>query len=111
MTSPQIRIRSKSQFGPQSWIDSSGNDAIQLSYGFGIGVFMTKYGRAFFKEGHDDGWGHYSICYPDKKTAIVIMTNNDNGESIFRELLAYAIGDIYTPWQWENYIPYNLKSK
>lgn len=24
--------------------------------------------------------------------------------------LAYAIGDIYTSWKWENYIPYNLKN-
>lgn len=37
------------------------------------------------------------------------MTNNDNGESIFKELLAYAIGDTFTPWKWENYIPYTGK--
>ena len=30
-------------------------------------------------------------------------------ESIFRELLATAIGDRFTPWRWKNYIPYNLK--
>ncbi|MFM2327362.1 MAG: hypothetical protein RIR31_1564, partial [Bacteroidota bacterium] len=30
-----------------------------------------------------------------------------NGESIFKELLAIAIGDTFTPCQWENYIPYN----
>ena len=42
------------------------------------------------------GLGHYSVCYLNKKIALVIMTNNDNGESIFKELLAYAIGDIYT---------------
>ncbi|MES2726781.1 MAG: serine hydrolase domain-containing protein [Bacteroidota bacterium] len=107
MTSPQVRIRSVSQFGPLSRIDSTDNDTIQLSYGLGVGVFITPYGRAFFKEGHDEGWGHYSICYPDQQIAIVIMTNNDNGESIFKELLAYAIGDIFTPWRWENYIPYD----
>ena len=107
MTSTQVRIRSRSQFGPLSKIDSTDNDDIQLGYGLGVGVFKTPYGRAFFKEGHDDGWGHYSICFPDKKIAIVIMTNNDNGESIFKELLAYAIGDTFTPWRWENYIPYN----
>ncbi|MBC7936611.1 MAG: beta-lactamase family protein [Rhizobacter sp.] len=109
MTSPQVRIRSRRQFGPLSRVDSTDNDNINLSYGLGVGVFETKYGRAFFKEGHDDGWGHYSVCFPDKKIAIVIMTNNDNGESIFKELLAYSIGDIYTPWQWENYTPYNTK--
>ncbi len=109
MTSLQVRIRSQAQFGPLATVDGDFNDSIQLGYGFGVGVFTTPYGRAFFKEGHDEGWGHYSICYPDKKTAIVIMTNNDNGESIFKELLAYAIGDVYTPWQWENYLPYDRK--
>lgn len=104
-----IRIRSKAQFGPQSVLDGPENDAIELGYGLGLGVFNTPYGRAFFKEGHDDGWGHYSICFPDKQIGMVIMTNNDNGESVFKELLAFAIGDTFTPWRWENYIPYNLK--
>ena len=110
MTSRQVNIRSRSQFGPLARVDSTDNDAIQLGYGLAVGVFKTPYGGAFFKEGHDEGWGHYSICFPDKKIAIVIMTNNDNGESIFKELLAYAIGDTYTPWRWENYIPYDNKN-
>jgi len=106
MIKPQVRIRSKQQFGPNALIDCNDNDKIQLSYGLGVGVLKSPYGPAFFKEGHDDGWGHYSICFPDKEIAIVIMTNNDNGESIFKELLATAIGDTFTPWYWENYIPY-----
>lgn len=109
MVAPQIRIRSMAQFGPQSLVDGTENDAIELGYGLGVGVFKTPYGRAFFKEGHDDGWGHYSICFPDKQIGIVIMTNTDTGESIFKELLAFAIGDTFTPWRWENYIPYNFK--
>ena len=106
---PQVRIRSKQQFGPDALVDVTDNDTIRLSYGLGVGVLATPYGRAFFKEGHDDGWGHYSICFPDKQIGIVIMTNNDNGERIFKELLATAIGDTFTPWQWENYVPYNSK--
>lgn len=109
MTNAQVRIKSGSQFGPLAIVDGTDNDNIKLSYGLGVGVFYTPYGRAFFKEGHDDGWGHYSVAYPDKGVAIVIMTNNDNGEKIFKELLEYAIGDIFTPWKWENYIPYNQK--
>jgi serine-type D-Ala-D-Ala carboxypeptidase/endopeptidase len=107
MTSQQIRIKSRSQFGPLAKIDSTDNDNIQLGYGLGVGTFKTPYGSAFFKEGHDDGWGHYSIGFPDKKIAVVIMTNNDNGESIFKEFLEYSIGDRFTPWRWQNYIPYN----
>lgn len=107
MTSQQIRIKSRSQFGPLATIDSTDNDGILLGYGFGVGTFRTPYGRAFFKEGHDAGWGHYSVSFPDKKIAVVMMTNNDNGESIFKEFLEYSIGDVFTPWKWENYIPYN----
>lgn len=109
MTRSQVRIRSQRQFGPLSRIDGPENDDIQLSYGLGVGVFTSPYGPAFFKEGHDEGWGHYSVCFPEKRTAIVIMTNNDNGEGIFKELLEFAIGDTFTPWQWEQYIPYNKR--
>ncbi|MBC7886777.1 MAG: beta-lactamase family protein [Ferruginibacter sp.] len=109
MISTQVRIRSRQQFGPNALADTNENDPIQLGYGLGFGVMHTSFGRAFFKEGHDDGWGHYSIGFPDKGIAIIMMTNNDNGESIFKELLATAIGDSFTPWYWENYIPYDQK--
>lgn len=107
LITPYVNILSMKQFGPLALKDSTLNDKIGLGYGLGVGVFRTPASRAFFKEGHDDGWGHYSVCYPDKGIAVVIMTNNDNGESIFKALLADSIGDIYTPWEWEDYIPYD----
>lgn len=109
MTHSQIRIRSIKQFGPLSWKDSTQNDGIKLGYGLGYVVLQSPYGRAYFKEGNDLGWGHYCIAYPDEKIAVVILTNSDNGESIFKYLLDEAIGDVYTPWYWENYIPWNLR--
>ena len=111
MFKPQVRIKSKAQFGPDSWVDDDGNDPIHLSYGLGFGLMKTPSGKAFFKEGHDDGWGHYSIGFPEKGIAVILMTNNDNGESIFKELLELTIKDTFTPWKWENYIPYNMVSK
>jgi len=87
------------------------NDAVQLAYGLGFGIIHSPYGRAYFKEGNDRGWGHYSIAFPDRKIAIIIMTNSDNGEGIFRDLLQYAIGDHFTPWYWENYIPWQEKEQ
>ncbi len=97
MFSPQIRIKSKQQFGPNARINTNENDSIALSYGLGFGLLATPHGKAFFKEGHADGWQHYSIGFPDKGTAIILMTNSDNGESIFKELLQLTIGDTYTP--------------
>jgi CubicO group peptidase (beta-lactamase class C family) len=110
MFSPQIRIRSVRQFGPLRLKDSTGNDAIGLSYGLGWVLLQSPHGVGAFKEGHGDGFQHYSILFPQAGTGIVILTNSDSGESIFKELLQTSIGDTYTPWQWEGYIPYNQKS-
>ncbi len=110
MFSPQIRIRSMMQFGQYSIVDSTTNDNIQLSYGLGWGLYKTPYGWAAFKEGHGDGFQHYSVIYPETKTGLLIMSNSDNGESVFKELMEIALKDIYMPWKWEYYLPYNNKN-
>ncbi len=103
---PQIRIRSMKQFGPLALKDSTLNDAIQLSYGLGWGVLQTPYGIGVFKEGHGNGFQHYTILFPQAKKGVMIMTNSDNGERIFEELLKVTMSDVYTPAEWENYISY-----
>lgn len=109
MFRPQIRLRSVNQFGPLSRKDTSAYDHISLSYGLGWGLLKSPYGWGAFKEGHGDGFQHYCIVFPEAGTGILIMTNSDNGESIFKELLEIAIADKYTPWKWQNYIPYQEK--
>ena len=109
MFTPQIKLRSVQQFGPLSLVDSTLNDGIELSYGLGWVLLKSPYGTGAFKEGHGDGFQHYSIIFPDQGTGIIIMSNSDNAESIFKELLETAIGDSFTPWRWENYIPYDQK--
>jgi CubicO group peptidase (beta-lactamase class C family) len=109
MFTPQIRIRSVQQFGPLSLIDSTTNDGIKLSYGLGWGLLQTPYGTGAFKEGHGDGFQHYSILFPSQGKGIIIMSNSDNAEGIFKELLEAAIGDTFMPWYWENYIPHDQK--
>ncbi len=106
---PQIRIHSIKQFGPLAIKDSTLNDNIQLSYGLGWGILQTPYGIGAFKEGHGNGFQHYSILFPEVKKGVMIMTNSDNGESIFKELLEITIKDTYTPSDWENYIPYKKR--
>lgn len=107
MFTPQIKIRSVQQFGHLRLKDSTTNDAIQLSYGLGWVLLQSPYGTGAFKEGHGDGFQHYSIIFPEQGTGIIIMSNSDNAESIFKELLETAIGDTFTPWYWENYVPYD----
>jgi len=109
MFTPQIRIRTVQQFGPNSTRDTTAWDAIQLGYGLGWGLLQTRYGTGAFKEGHGDGFQHYTIIFPKTGIGIIIMTNSDNGESIFKYLLENLIGDTFTPWYWENYIPYDKR--
>jgi CubicO group peptidase (beta-lactamase class C family) len=111
MFTPQLRLRSKLQMEARSWLDTTNteNDNIQLSYALGWGILQTPYGFGAFKEGHGDGFQHYSIIFPEKQMGILILTNSDNGEGIFKELLEVAIADKYTPWRWQNYIPYDQK--
>ncbi len=107
----QLRLRTRHQMGPDIWKDTvSDNDKILLGYALGWGRLQTPYGFGVFKEGHGDGFQHYTILFPEKKLGIVILTNSDNGESIFKELLEFAIGDRFTPWKWQRYTPYNQKS-
>ncbi|MBC8138061.1 MAG: beta-lactamase family protein, partial [Fibrella sp.] len=107
MLKPQIAIFSKYQFPTPPRETTDENRAIELSYGLGWGLFRSPYGKAYFKEGHDDGWENHSVCFADKKIAIILMSNSSNGDSIFKELLETLIQDKHTPWKWENYKPYN----
>jgi CubicO group peptidase (beta-lactamase class C family) len=109
MLSSQVHILSRHQFPTLKTETTSENEAIRLSYGLGWGVFWTPYGRAFFKEGHDDGWRNYAVCFDKPGTGIVIMTNSSNGEGIFKELLETILRNTFTPVEWEGYAPYNAE--
>jgi CubicO group peptidase (beta-lactamase class C family) len=107
--SPQIRIRFRTQFGPGATEVTDANDAIELSYGLGWGLLRTPYGWGAFKEGHGDGFQHYSIVFPERGLGAVLMSNSDNAEGIFDMLLEAALADSYTPMEWEGYTPYDQK--
>jgi CubicO group peptidase (beta-lactamase class C family)/transcriptional regulator with XRE-family HTH domain len=107
MFSPNIEIKSKKQFGPKSLETTTNVQNFALSYGLGWGLLDTPHGKAVFKEGHGEGFQHYSILFPEKNMGVLLLSNSDNAESIFKEVLEITIGDKYTPWEWENYIPFN----
>jgi CubicO group peptidase (beta-lactamase class C family) len=107
MLSPQIQIRSKHEFPSLSDETTDDNKSIRLSYGLGWGLYWTPHGKVFFKEGHDDGWRNYAVCFDQQKNGLVIMTNSGNGEGIFKEVLEMVLKDTFTPIEWEGYTPYN----
>ena len=105
MLSPQIPIVSKHEFPSLSEETTTENQAIRLSYGLGWGLYWTHYGKVFFKEGHDEGWRHYVVCFDGPKTGILIMSNSANEEDLYSSLLENLLRDTFTPLEWEGFKP------
>jgi CubicO group peptidase (beta-lactamase class C family) len=107
MLAPVIRIRTLHQFAIAA-NEPEGREAaaVGLAYGLGWGLLTrTRFGPAFFKEGHGDGAQNYMICFERSQTCMILLTNSDNGELAFRPLLERIIGNTVTPWEWEGYTP------
>lgn len=102
----QIPIHTATQFPTLIAKQSSKYSAIHLGYGLGWGVFKTPFGQAFFKEGHDDGVANYAMCVQPRRACILLMSNSDHAEGIFKPLVDLLMGDTRLPWRWEGYIPY-----
>lgn len=106
MLTPVIAIDSLHEFPTFAEAKGTEGPAVGLSYGLGWGLLTkTKYGEAFFKEGHGDGAQNYMICFTRHRDCMIILTNSDNGELAFRPLLEGILGDDVTPWVWEGYTP------
>ena len=102
---PQIKIRTLHQF-PATENEPEGTEAkaTGLAYGLGWGLLTkTKFGPAFFKEGHGDGAQNYMICFERSKTCMILLTNSDDGELAFRPLLETILGNTVTPWTWHGW--------
>jgi len=107
MLTPVLSIRSLHQFALAA-NEPEGKEAadVGLSYGIGWGLLTnTKFGPAFFKEGHGDGAQNYMICFEKSQSCMIVLTNSDNGEFAFRALFEKILGDTVTPWEWEGYTP------
>ena len=110
MLSPQVRIHSLHEFPSLDTTTTEANDSIRLSYGLGWGLYWTPYGKAFFKEGHDDGWRHYFVMFANGN-GLLIMSNSSSTEGIYQALLETLLKNPYTPLQWEGFTPYDVAGK
>ena len=104
MLTPGIAVITPHQSSTFEQAESRETSAVGLSYALGWGVLgKTRFGSAFFKEGHGDGAQSYLICFTKNRDCMIILTNSDNGELAFRPLLEGILGDTVTPWAWEGY--------
>ncbi len=100
MLKPQIIIKSLRGFGPAKDTITTKNDVIHLGWGLGWGIFQTNAGKAFFHSGNIDGWKNYCVAYPEKKMAIIILSNSDNADPQFGKIVNAAIKDTQSPLEW-----------
>lgn len=107
MLTPEVQIYQKHGFPSLNTETTDANRGIKLGYGLGWGLYFTPHDRAFFKEGHDEGWRHYAVCFEKSGAGILIMTNSSNGEGIYKALLETLLRDTWTPIEWEGFTPYD----
>ena len=113
MLAPVIPIRTLHQFAvAPNEPEGAEAKAVGLAYGIGWGLLTrTKFGPAFFKEGHGDGAQNYMICFERRQACMILLTNSDNGELAFRTLLEGIFGNTVTPWVWEGYTPEQIEAR
>ena len=107
MLRPVVQIRTLHQF-PRAPGEGEGEEARRLGLAYGVGwglLTRTRFGPAFFKEGHGDGAQTYMICFERRRACMILLTNSDNGELAFRPLMETILGNTVTPWEWEGYTP------
>jgi len=97
---PQITVKSKRGFGPLKDSLTDENDAINLAWGLGVGLFDSPFGKAFFHTGHGDANQNYAVAFPEKETAVIILSNSENFEKNNAQILKLCIGDSYSPLKW-----------
>lgn len=70
----------------------------------GLGMMIYKPGKnaVYFRHsGGNEGYRCYLLAHKDNGYGAVVMTNSDNGEFLYNEILR-GIADIY---RWEDYLP------
>lgn len=100
LLSAQIPVTSKRGFGPLRDSVTHENDSIKLSWGLGIGLFQSPYGKGFFHTGHGDANQNYAVAFPEKGIAVVLLSNSENFERVSSLIVKACIGDSYSPFKW-----------
>lgn len=105
MLRPTIWIDSPVQFPTLTEERTDRWKGIKLGYAVGWGTFRSRFGEAFFKEGHDDGTENYAMCVDTRQSCILLMANDNRAASIIVPLTNQLLGPVGLPAEWEGYRP------
>jgi CubicO group peptidase (beta-lactamase class C family) len=105
MVRPSVLIDSATQFPTLREDRTTRWRGMRLGYGVGWGTFVSRFGHAFFKEGHDDGTDNYAVCVDQRRSCILLLANDNRAVNIFVPLVNDLLGPLGLPAEWEGYRP------
>lgn len=99
--SPQLPIRSASQF-PSLLPEATPERQIAgLAAGLGTVTFTGSQGRGFFKGGHNDSTGNMLICLETGNRCLLLLGNDVRAERLYPRITQRVLGETGMPWRWE----------
>lgn len=79
----------------------------RLGWSLGFGLQEDANGRAFWQWGDYGIFRNYIIAYPERKAAVVYLTNSFNGLSVCAEVVGRSLGGAALGNAFLNYRPYD----
>jgi hypothetical protein len=63
--------------------------------------FIGPQGAGFQKGGHNDSTGNTWVCLEQRKSCVVILSNDVRAEQLFPGIVKIILGETGMPWSWE----------
>lgn len=83
------------------------NEDKSLGWSLGFGIQNDANGKAFWQWGDYGIFRNYIIAYPERKAAVVYLTNSFNGLSVCAEVIGRSLGGTALGNSFLNYRPYD----
>lgn len=71
-----------------------------VAWGLGVGLEMAPQGTWFWHWGSNDGYKAFVLGNPQSKSAMVYLTNSDNGLTLVDNLSCYLFGGEHQAFEW-----------
>lgn len=71
-----------------------------LSWGLGWGLEARDQGRLFWHWGDNGIFRAFAVGDPDRRRAIVVLTNSESGPNVYQRVIASATGLDLAAWLW-----------
>lgn len=94
MQGPLSPVWKEEMLRPHVWLES------EIAWGLGWGLQQNRDGWAFWHSGDNPGFKSFTLAYQSQRMGVVIMTNSDNGTTLWKPLLQTCLGGQYPLFAW-----------